>query len=192
MGNLFLYVLTVGIWGTTWIAITFQLGNVPESWSVAYRFALAAIVLHLFCLARGFRLRFGLAPHLHFLGLGLFLFSANYWLVYLSTDHLASGLVAVVFSIMSVFNIFNAMLFLGKPLERRALLSAGLGLTGVTFIFWPEVQSLSLSDEGAVGLALALGSAMLASWGNTISARTSSEGLTVHAMNAWSMTYGAT
>jgi hypothetical protein len=43
--NLFLYLLTVLIWGTTWIAMKQQLGVVPIAWSVAYRFALAALVL---------------------------------------------------------------------------------------------------------------------------------------------------
>ncbi len=43
--NLFLYLLTVLIWGTTWIAITWQLGLVPPEVSIVYRFALAALVL---------------------------------------------------------------------------------------------------------------------------------------------------
>ena len=41
--NLFLYVVTVLIWGTTWIAIKWQLGVVPRSVSIACRFWLAAI-----------------------------------------------------------------------------------------------------------------------------------------------------
>ena len=45
--NIFLYLLTVLIWGTTWIAITFQLGVVPAPVSIAYRFWLAAAVLML-------------------------------------------------------------------------------------------------------------------------------------------------
>ena len=43
--NTFLYLLTVLIWGTTWIAITFQLGVVPAPVSIAYRFWIAAAVL---------------------------------------------------------------------------------------------------------------------------------------------------
>ncbi len=41
----FFYALTVLIWGTTWIAIHYQLGAVPVEASVVYRFALAAAVL---------------------------------------------------------------------------------------------------------------------------------------------------
>jgi len=40
-------VACVLIWGSTWLAITYQLGQVPPAVSVAYRFALAAaIVMH--------------------------------------------------------------------------------------------------------------------------------------------------
>ena len=43
--NLFLYALTVLIWGTTWIAIKWQLGVVPPPVSIAWRFGLAALIL---------------------------------------------------------------------------------------------------------------------------------------------------
>ncbi|SPT38362.1 Uncharacterised protein [Achromobacter denitrificans] len=43
--NLFLYFLTVVIWGTTWIAIKLQLGVVAIPVSIFYRFALAGLVL---------------------------------------------------------------------------------------------------------------------------------------------------
>ena len=43
--NLFLYVMTVLIWGTTWIALKLQLGVVAIPVSIVYRFGLAALVL---------------------------------------------------------------------------------------------------------------------------------------------------
>ena len=43
--NLSLYLLTVLIWGTTWIALKLQLGEVAIPLSIAYRFSLAAAVL---------------------------------------------------------------------------------------------------------------------------------------------------
>ncbi|MDX5298140.1 MAG: EamA family transporter, partial [Gammaproteobacteria bacterium] len=43
--NLFLYVLTVLLWGTTWIALKFQVGDVAIPVSIAYRFGLAAAIL---------------------------------------------------------------------------------------------------------------------------------------------------
>jgi uncharacterized membrane protein len=43
--NLMLYLSTVLIWGSTWIAIAWQLGPIPIEVSVLYRFALAALAL---------------------------------------------------------------------------------------------------------------------------------------------------
>ncbi len=43
--NLMLYLATVLIWGSTWIAIAWQLGPIPIEVSVLYRFALAALAL---------------------------------------------------------------------------------------------------------------------------------------------------
>ncbi|MDZ4336546.1 MAG: EamA family transporter, partial [Pseudomonas sp.] len=51
--NLSLYLLTVLIWGTTWIALKLQLGEVAIAASIAYRFALAAAVLFAVLLLSG-------------------------------------------------------------------------------------------------------------------------------------------
>ena len=45
MQNATLYLLTSLIWGSTWLAIKYQLGSVDPEISVAYRFALAAAIL---------------------------------------------------------------------------------------------------------------------------------------------------
>ena len=47
------FVACVLIWGTTWLAITFQLGSVAPEASVAWRFALAALISAAFAAGRG-------------------------------------------------------------------------------------------------------------------------------------------
>ena len=44
------------IWGSTWIVITGQLGVVPPSWSVAYRFFVGAAAMFAYAMWRGERL----------------------------------------------------------------------------------------------------------------------------------------
>jgi hypothetical protein len=44
MNNSILYVITVLIWGSTWLAIEYQLGVVEPEVSIAYRYAAAALV----------------------------------------------------------------------------------------------------------------------------------------------------
>src|SRR4029077_21255354 len=72
MKNLFLYLVTVAIWGSTWYAITFQLNGTPTQVSVAYRFALATLILFVWCWLRGIRLRFSHRKHFLLLYLALF------------------------------------------------------------------------------------------------------------------------
>ena len=53
----------VAIWGTTWLAITYQLGPVAPEVSVSHRFLLAALVIAAWCRLRGLSLRFKPAEH---------------------------------------------------------------------------------------------------------------------------------
>lgn len=116
-----LYAVTVLIWGSTWIAITFQLGAVPPSVSVLWRFALSALLLLAYAVLRGLKLNFTLADHAWIALQGLFMFGTNYVLVYSAEQHLASGLVAVIFSLFVFFNILGMRIFYGEPIKPLAL-----------------------------------------------------------------------
>src|SRR3990172_10784004 len=92
MQNGLLYALTSLIWGSTWIAITFQLGAVAAEASIVYRFALAALVLGVFVLVRKLPMAYSRREHGFIALQAAFLFSFNYILVYLAEQHLPSGL----------------------------------------------------------------------------------------------------
>ena len=188
--NLLFYTGVVLIWGTTWFAILFQLGNVDPLVSVIYRFALASAILMAWCLGTGKNMRYPLKDHLFMVLLGFFLFSLNYWLFYVAELYLASGLVAVVFSTMVIWNILFGSIFIGTPIRSRVVFGGVLGLTGITMVFWPELSSFELSDAGMLGLLLSLGATVSASVGNITSARNQMEGIPVIQANAWGMSYG--
>jgi len=191
MSNTLLYLITVIIWGSTWLVITFQLGTVPPELSVAYRFALASLILFVYIAARRLPARFSLKQHAFFALQGLFLFSLNYILVYLAESFLTSGLVAIVFSTIIVFNIVFGTLFLRNPVRLRVILGGTIGLLGLALVFWPELSTLDLSSERAVGLLLAFLATISASLGNIISARNQRSELPVVQTNAYGMAYGA-
>jgi drug/metabolite transporter (DMT)-like permease len=58
-------------------------------------------------------------------------------------------------------------------------------------VFWPQLISFSLSDQGALGLLLSVVSTFMASLGNIISARHQQNNLPVIQTNAFGMAYGA-
>ena len=116
--------MTVAIWGTSWFAMRFQLGSVPELQSIAYRFLLASAILILWCLATRRRLRFGWRDHLFCAIQGTTLFWFNYFLFYLAASRIPSGLMAVCFSTIVMMNIAGGAIFFGTRAERRVWIGA--------------------------------------------------------------------
>jgi len=187
----FLYGATVIIWGTTWLAIKFQLGSVDPMVSVLYRFIAAALTLILFCKLRSLRMRFSLKDHIFMALQGLVLFSVNYWLIYLAEVHVTSGLVAVIFSCIVFMNMINGAVLLGSPIRSNVVVGGGIGVLGIVLVFWPQLASFSLSDKAVLGLLLSIVSTFMASLGNIISARHQKYKLPVIQTNAYGMAYGA-
>lgn len=190
MGNALFYLATVLIWGSTWLAITFQLGVVDPLVSVAYRFVLAALLLLAWCAARGLTLRFGARAQGFVLLQGLLLFGFNYWLIYLSTQYLTSGLIAVLFSSVIVMNIVNGRVWLNSPMRGHVVVGAGVGLIGIALVFWPELAGTNLDHDAWLGIGFALAGTYSASLGNIVSARNQRNGLPVVQTNAMGMAYG--
>ena len=191
MNTFLLYAGTVLIWGSTWLAIKYQLGLVAPELSIAYRFALAAFILMAYCVATSKRMRYSARDHLGMATLGLFLFSANYFVFYLATYELTSGLIAVVFSGIVVTNIIFGALILGNRVRPRVALGAAFGIAGLVTVFWPEIQNFDLANQGTQGLLLSIAGTLLASLGNMASASNQRRGLPVLQTNAYGMTYGA-
>lgn len=189
--NASLYLLTVLIWGTTWIAIKWQLGSVPAPVSIALRFWLAAAVLLLILLARRQRLRPPAGAWPYLLAQGAALFCCNFLCFYYASQWVTSGLVAVVFSTASLWNAINGRLFLGRPLQPQVIAGALLGLAGIALLFLPQLQG-HLDDTAMLGgLGLALLGTLFFSSGNLLSARMQALGMSPWLTNTWAMCIGA-
>ena len=185
-----LYALVVVIWGTTWIALKLQLGVVPIPWSIAWRFALAAVVLFAWLAARG-RVR---PPRGEVRVLvaaqGLCLFCVNFICFLEASRTIASGLVAVVFSTATLWNALGARLVFKRSLTPAILGGGALGLAGLLLMFWPELARHGTSAGTWRGLAFALGGTLCFSCGNLLSARMQALGETPALTNAWGMGVG--
>ena len=190
MNNLVLYGLTVFLWGTSWIAITFQLGVVEPEVSVAYRFAIATAVLMGWCWFKGLPMRFGLREHGFMILLGVLLFSLNYIAFYFAIGYIASGLASVTFSIIVAWNIIFGALFFATPIRRRVAVGAAFGLIGMVMVFWQDVRTLDLAAGGIIGFGLALPATMIVSLGNMVSVHLQRSGLPVVQTTAYGLMYG--
>ena len=190
MTNLLLYVVTVFFWGTSWLAIKFQLGVVAPEISVVYRFALAALIMVFFCMATRRAMRFTVREHAFMAIQGAFLFCTNYVLIYLGSQYLTSGLVAVAFSSVTIMTIVVGALVFGFPIRPRVAMGAIVGMVGISLVFWPEISAFDLTSAGTLGLVLSLAGTFSATLGMLTSARNQRAGIPVLQNNAYSMAYG--
>ena len=186
----FLYASAVLIWGSTWIAITFQLGTVAEEVSVAYRFSLGSISLFIYAAITGRRTRIPLESYGLVALMGILMYSGSYMIVYHATSYITSGLLAVVFSLIVVSNALFERIFFRKPLEGRMMLASVLGIGGIALLFSPEVSTFNLADQTIIGVMLAMVGVVIASLGNMAAIVNTTRDLPVIAVNAHAMAWG--
>lgn len=188
--NLLLYTLTVLIWGTTWIAIKWQLGVVAAPVSIAWRFGLAALIM--FALLRIMRRPVWppRAAWRYLVAQGIALFCVNFLCFYYAESIVPSGLVAVVFSTAPLLNSINGRLFMGRPIQPAALGGAVLGLIGIVCLFVEQMAGHLGSQTAWLGLAVAFLGTLCFSAGNLLSSRMQSMGLHPLATNGWAMLIG--
>ena len=191
MGVVGLFLTATAVWGSTWLAIKYQLGVVAPEWSVAYRFALAAALLALWCVATGRSLRFSARNHFFLAALGVTLFGLNYICVYWAEHYVASGLVAVVFSTIVFMNPIGMRLAFDTPLSPPMLLAATLAVAGIARLFLPELTLARSGGAAGLGVAFALIGTVVASVGNLVAMRNHDAGIPTFSGTAWGMAYGA-
>ncbi|HYD87841.1 MAG TPA: DMT family transporter [Vitreimonas sp.] len=178
-------------WGTTWYAITHQLGVVDPVVSIAYRFAFAAALLFAWCALRRETLALSRAQHLAAFGVGLFTFAIDYAFVYWAEERVTSAVVAVVFAALAFVNLVTFRIAFGQRAPALAWLAALLGVAGVALLSWEEVASAQMSARAWTGIGLTLAGVTAAAVGNVYARRGELAGAGVAASTGWAMAYGA-
>ncbi len=135
------FAIVTAIWGSTWIVITGQLGIVPPSWSVTYRFLIGGLAMLAWALWRRESLRFDARGWGFALALGTAQFVLNFNFVYRAETFITSGLVAVVFALMLVPNAVLARIFLGQRLGTQLLIGSAIAIAGVALLFVHELRA---------------------------------------------------
>jgi drug/metabolite transporter (DMT)-like permease len=189
--NWHLFAICVLTWGTTWHAITYQIGHTSPEYSVTLRFALAGIMVLLCCVWRHGRWQLSFADHAVLALQGSFMYGVSYLCVYHAERHLPSGLVAVGFSAAPLTSGFGALLLFGTLVTRRFLLGGLMGLCGVALIFWPEFGKASDSQNSLIGTLFTVGAVLLSTVGSLIASRNRLRGMPFWPAMGWGMVYGA-
>ena len=186
-----LFTICVLTWGTTWFAITFQIGHTAPEVGVAMRFALAGAVILVLCMLRQESLRFTPTQHAVFALQGGFMYGVSYVCVYHAEQHLVSGLVAVGYSASPLVAGLGARALFGVNLRPRFILGGLLGIAGVALIFWPEFGKAAGDRNTLLGAVFTVGSVLLSTVGSLTASRNRARGLPFWPALGFGMLYGA-
>ena len=196
MSSPLLFVIACLIWGSTFFAITLQLGDVAPAVSVAYRFGLSAAALFAWCAVRGDKLMLPWRAQRWLMLQGGATFALSYICTYSSEQYLVSGLVAVLFALMVFWSpILNRIVF-GTPVSWRTWNAGIIAVAGVTLLFFHSIQGawhdIMTGGEGhfLLGLGLALTATVASTVGNLIVVKVRVEASNVLLTMAWSMMWG--
>jgi drug/metabolite transporter (DMT)-like permease len=183
------FVLVALIWGSTWYVITGQISEVPPSWSVVYRFALATPAMFVVALAMRQSLRMTWQGQALAVLLGLTQFCGNFNFVYRAEQHLTSGVVAVMFGMLMVPNALFARWWLGQQVTRRFLVGSLIAIAGIALLLVHEAQVARLGNV-PLGVLLAVGGILSASIANVSQATETGRAQPMMALLAFAMLYG--
>jgi drug/metabolite transporter (DMT)-like permease len=186
------FIIFTAIWGSTWIVIRGQLGDVPPPWSVTYRFIIAAAAMAAVARWKGESLRLTGAGFLAAAILGFLQFVVNFNAVYFAEQHITSGLVATVFALLLIPNSLLAWAFLAQRPERRFVWGSAVAVAGVALLFAHELnEHPGRSGEILLGIGLTLAGMFGASCANVFQAREKVRRVPLFALLAWAMALGA-
>lgn len=186
------FIIFTGVWGSTWIVIRDQIGTVPPQWSVAYRFAIAAIAMAMVAKWKGQTLKLDRGGMFAALVLGVSQFSINFNSVYLAERFITSGVVATVFAILLIPNSLLAWAFLGQKPNARFLWAGLVAVAGVALLFIHELRTSPMDGRDiAIGLGFTIAGLLGASAANVYQAGKEARRHPLLALLAWSMAIGA-
>ncbi|MDJ0979570.1 MAG: DMT family transporter [Erythrobacter sp.] len=188
------FLLTGTIWGSTWLVITGQIGDVPAAWSVFYRFALATPALFLVAAIMKRRLKLTAREHRLAILVGLLQFSGNFLFVYHAELYVTSGIVAMMFGLLMVPNALLARIFLGERAHGGFVLGSAIAIVGVSFLLFHEWRANPeagvIGGNVGLGIVLAMLGILAASIANVVQANPTGRAVPMVSLLAWAMVYG--
>ena len=180
------------IWGSTWLVIRDQLGTVPPSWSVTYRFAIAGVAMFLLAAFRREKLWLPGRVQLFAAALGITQFMMNFNFVYRAEHYLTSGVVAVIFALLIVPNTLFSWIFLKTPVNRKFLGGGVIAIIGVALLLAHEAGAIQGDSKTVLlGAGLTLAGVCSASAANVMQATSLGKAQSMITLLAWAMVWGA-
>lgn len=199
MSSPLLFIIACLIWGSTFWAITLQLGDVAPAVSVVYRFGLASATLFAWCAVRGDRLRLPWRAQKWMLLQGLASFALSYVCTYSSEQYLVSALVSVLFALMVFWTPLLNRIAFGTPITWSTCCAAFVAICGIVLLFYQSIgaalQDILGGGNGRnahflLGFVLALVATVSSTAGNALVMKVREQSGNVMLTMAWTMLWG--
>jgi drug/metabolite transporter (DMT)-like permease len=162
-------------WGSTYMGIAVAVRDIPPMLMAGTRFFIAGLAVLAFCALTGRRVAVNRRDFIHLSIVGLLLLSwANVVLAW-AEQYVASGLAALIVSIVPLwFLVLDRAILRGPQPSTRALIGLALGIVGVVVLLWPKIATVRFGGTNieliaAISLlfssgAWALGSVLSKKW----------------------------
>jgi drug/metabolite transporter (DMT)-like permease len=185
------FIIATIIWGTTWIVIRDQLGPVPPTWSIVYRFGAGALAMFIYAALTKSPFQIGRQGHVFAAIFGFAQFVLNFNFVYRAEAFITSGLVAVLFAMLLVPNALLGRVFLKQPLSGRFLLGSLVAVIGVGMLIAQEIRADTASASATLlGVVFTLLGVLSASVANIMQGTARGKALPMASTLAWGMLWG--
>ena len=179
-------------WSTSWFMIKFQLGVVPETLSVAYRFFGASIILFIIANLLKFPLKFSKKQHFIIFIQGINLFFFNHLFFYNAIHFLNSGVVATFSALTIIAAPFIDYIIHRSKIVPRLFYGGVISLIGIAIISINEFGGTNFDDKAIKGIILCLLGVTSFSLGSVIGKDLKLRNIkTLISSTAYSMLYGS-
>lgn len=184
-----LYALVVLVWGTTWIALTFQ-KSIDPTVAIFWRFSIASLFIFLFLFLTKRLVVFKAKDQLFCVLQGAFIFGINFFCIYQGLHYINSGLASIIFSMAVLFNTVNSRLFYQQSIPLKFYPAVLLGFLGMLSLFWHDLIGTTFKVDTLKGIGLCILGTYSFSLGNMVSVRHQKKHLNILNTNAYAMLYG--
>jgi drug/metabolite transporter (DMT)-like permease len=149
------WILTCLIWSTVWLFIKIAVTDVPPVTFAAARLAIALLVMVPVTIAWRTPLPRRRRDWRLIAGTGIVLLGFNYALLNWGMQFISSGLTAVLQAMTPAFALVFAHLLLpDEKMTARKVAGLGLGVVGITVIFWDQLTFGGRAFAGSVSVTL--------------------------------------
>lgn len=156
------YIALCLIWGSTWLAIRFVVGDVPPLRAAGIRFLVAGALLLGAARVQKRRWPRGERQWQAIMVLSVTIMAIPYGLVFWAEQYVASSMAAVLYSAIPLVVALLTPVMMARTVPRSAVFALVIAFAGFLFLFWGAGVSASRSALwGCAGLIAAM---LLSAW----------------------------